>query len=144
MVKEPQAASRLNLVAEGRIADLLGESPTGRYEASGVVRRDGVSYVVFDNMPHIGRIASLTPGAKENVLLNQNGRLGYEDIAHDPVIDHFFALTEASPRGEGFMAKIDEYDGQFGHLSTDWLDFPLEKDNTGMEGLTCVPLAAEL
>ena len=144
VAKELPTAALLGLVTEAKIADLLGESPTGRYEASGVVRRDDVSYVVFDNMPHIGKVASLTAGAEQNVLLNQNGRLGYEDIAHDPVTDHFFALTEASPRGKGFMAKIHEYDGEFRHLSTDWLDFPLETANTGMEGLTCVSSASKL
>ena len=55
-------------MTEAKISDLLGESPTSRYEASGVVVRDGVSFVVFDNMPHIGRIAGFTPGAEENAL----------------------------------------------------------------------------
>ena len=131
-------------MTEVKISDLLGESPTGRYEASGVVARDGVSFVVFDNMPHIGRIAGFTPGAEENALQKLDGRLGYEDIAHDPAADHFFALTEAAPRGRGFMARIREYDGEFRPLSTEWLEFPLERENTGMEGLTCVSLGDEL
>ena len=141
---ELPAGSRLSLEADFKVADLLGESPTGRYEASGVVLRDGVFYVVFDDMPHIGMITDLLPGAEGSALLKQNGRFGYEDIAHDPVSDHFFALIEASPRGQGFMAKIREYDGEFSHLSTEWLDFPLDSDNKGMEGLTCVSADGEL
>jgi uncharacterized protein YjiK len=77
-------------------------------------------------------------------LLSQNGRLGYEDIAYDPASDHFFTLIEASPRGRAFMAKVQEYDGELVHVSTQWLDFPLEKDNKGMEGLTCVSVEDEL
>jgi hypothetical protein len=138
------AGPRLSLVTEAKIADLLGDSPTGRYETSGIALRDGVSYVVFDDVPHIGRIASLTPGSEGNGLLNHSGRPGYKDIAYDPAADHFFSLTEASPRGTGFMAKIRELDGEFRHLSTAWLDFPLETENTGMEGLTCVSFGAEL
>ena len=144
MANELPADSWLDLVAEIKLAELLGGSPTGRYEASGVVQRDGVCYLVFDNMPHIGRIAGLTSGPEESALLNQNGRLGYEDIAYDPATDHFFALIEAGPRRQGFMARIREYDGEFRHLSTDWLDFPLETKNTGMEGLTCVSSGDEL
>ena len=144
MVNEFPVASPLGLVAEFKVADLLGKSPRGRYEASGVVLRQGVFYLVFDNMPHIGRIASLTLGAEGNALLSQDGRLGYEDIAYDPQSDHFFTLIEASHRGRAFMAKVREYDGELGHVSTQWLEFPLEKGNKGMEGLTCVSFEDEL
>ena len=118
MTKEVPTGARLGLVAEVKIADLLRGSPAGRYEASGVVQRDGVSYVVFDNMPHIGKITSLTPGESENVLLEQDGHAGNEDVAYDPVADHFFALTEARARGRGFMGRIRECDGEFRHVST--------------------------
>lgn len=135
--------ARLVLVAEAKIIELLGESPTERYEASGVVVRDGVFYVVFDDMPHIGRIAGLTPGAEGHALLERDGDRGYEDVAHDPGTDHFFSLIEGRPRGKGFMAKIREYDHEFRHLSTHRLDFPLERGNKGMEGLTGVSLGGE-
>ena len=36
------------------------------------------------------------------------------------------------------MAKVQEYDASFGYLGQAWLDFPLDRPNKGLEGLTCV------
>jgi hypothetical protein len=36
------------------------------------------------------------------------------------------------------MAKVQEYDAGFGYLGQAWLDFPLDRPNKGLEGLTCV------
>jgi hypothetical protein len=42
--------------AEFKISELLGPSPKGSYEPSGVCFRGGCLYVVFDNFPHIARL----------------------------------------------------------------------------------------
>jgi hypothetical protein len=136
---ELPAGPRLALLAEAKITDLLGDSPTGRFEASGVVVKDGVSYVVFDDSPHIARIADFTTTTAGSALLKPegDGHSGYEDIAHDPGTDRFFVLIEGLRRAKGFMAKVAEYDGAFNHVATDWLDFPLGGSNKGLEGLAC-------
>jgi hypothetical protein len=96
--------------------------------------------VIFDGAPDIGRIgAELTPGAGNVLLPQRRGRhAGFEDIAHDPAAGRFFVLIEALPRGDGWMAKVQEYDGGFGYLDDAWLDFPLRGPNKGLEGLTCL------
>ena len=38
-----------------------------------------------------------------------------EDIAHDVAAGRYYVLIEASPRGAGFMAKVQEYDDRFAY-----------------------------
>jgi hypothetical protein len=134
----------LALVAEAKVAELLSAGDDARFEASGVVVRDGVWYVVFDNIPHVGRISGLSPASESSLIeLDEHHAEGYEDIAHDPGTDRFYLLIEAARRDAGFMAKVREYDAAFRHLGTDWLPFPLETANKGMEGLSTVTRAGE-
>jgi hypothetical protein len=37
-----------------------------------------------------------------------------------------------------FMAAVQEYDANFRYTGRAWLDFPLDRPNKGLEGLTCV------
>ena len=46
---------QLELVAEAKVFDILGKRLDARLEASGVLAKDGLFYVIFDNMPHIAR-----------------------------------------------------------------------------------------
>jgi hypothetical protein len=130
---------QLILEAEAKIATLLGDPAIERFEASGVVLKDGVFYVIFDNTPHIGAISRLAPAADSRLIrLKGNDDAGYEDIAYDPATDRFFLLIEALPHRDQFLAKIREYDGGFEHSSTEWLPFPFDRANKGLEGLTCL------
>ena len=48
-------------------------------------------------------------------------------------------LIESLPRGRGtYMAEVQEYDANFRYTGRAWLDFPLDRPNKGLEGLTCV------
>jgi hypothetical protein len=113
-----------------------------RLEASGVLAAGGLFYVIFDNLPHIARIGrGLVRGAPENGLIRQTRgrRTGFEDIAHDREADRFFVLIESVRRADGgFMARVQEYDGGLRYRSGAWLDFPLDRPNKGLEGLTCL------
>jgi hypothetical protein len=132
---------QLELLMEAKICDLLGGRLDPRLEASGVLAKDGAFYVIFDNLPDIACIGAGLSGAPRNRLIKQNrGHCqGFEDIAYDRRSDRFYVLIESLPRGPGrFMAKVQEYDGSFGFLSAAWLDFPLDRPNKGLEGLTCV------
>lgn len=131
----------LQLVCEAKLADLLaGVGPT-RLEASGVLVKDGLSHVVFDNLPYLGRFDDrMSPHDGRVELLELVGGYGkgYEDIAYDQVARRFYVLIEAQPYGSQFMATVEEYDEQFRMVASKPLDFPLDRPNKGLEGLTCV------
>jgi hypothetical protein len=132
----------LQLVKEDKVHRILGARVDPRLEASGVLARDGRFYVIFDNLPHIACLGDdLSPTSADNHLIEQHHghKCGFEDIAYDRSCDRFYVLIEALPRGpRRFMAAVQEYDGGFRYLSTSWLDFPLDRPNKGLEGLTCV------
>lgn len=107
-----------------------------------MVARDGHFYVVFDSSSEIASVdGRLERQAGRNGFVSRGSRrgVGYEDIAHDPSRNRFFALIEAMPRHRGgFMAQVDEYDEGLRQVGSAWLDFPLEQANKGLEGLSCV------
>ena len=133
---------QLLLLHEAKIHDILGRHVDPRLEASGVLAKDGVFYVIFDNLADIARLGSrLSSDDTENHLIPQEHghRRGFEDIAYDYLSNRSYVLIESLPRGGGrFMAKVQEYDESFCYQSDSWLDFPLQRPNKGLEGLTCV------
>jgi hypothetical protein len=143
---EQPPVPQLELREEAKIFEVLGDATDLRLEASGVLAKDGVFYVIFDNLAHIGRIdGDLSRAAKENHLIRQDqGRgVGYEDIAYDRFSNHFYLMIEALPHSRGFMAQVEEYDEHFRYVSSAWLDFPLDRPNKGLEGLTCIHRAEQ-
>jgi hypothetical protein len=132
---------QLELLEEAKISELLPHVRDLRLEASGVVAKDGFFYVIFDDSTHIGCIRDgLTRAAEENHLIRQNQGcgVGYEDITYDPLFNRFYLLIESLPHFGNFMAKVEEYDERFRYVSSEWLDFPLDQPNKGLEGLTCI------
>ncbi len=142
MAATPAPAQQLELVKEAKVFDILGGRLDPRLEASGVLAKDGLFYVIFDNLPHIACIgAELSSAAVANHVIEQDRghRSGFEDIAYDSWNGRFYVLIESLPRGRAkFMAAVQEYDINFGYLDCAWLDFPLDRPNKGLEGLTCV------
>jgi len=132
----------LELVREAKIFDILEGSPDPRLEASGVLARDGLFYVIFDNLPHIACIGpELAWAARDNrMIMQERGhRRGFEDIAYDPWSGRFYVLIESLRRGRAtYMAAVQEYDAGFRYTGSAWLDFPLDRPNKGLEGLACV------
>jgi hypothetical protein len=141
-VAATQTAVQLELVSEAKIFDILPGSLDRRLEASGVLAKDGLFYVIFDNLPHIACIDPRLdrPAGGNHLIIQERGhRSGFEDIAHDSLSGRFYVLIESLPRGRGtFMAAVQEYDANFRHTGTAWLDFPLDRPNKGLEGLACV------
>jgi hypothetical protein len=133
---------RLELVREAKILDILEGSLDPRLEASGVLAKDGRFYVIFDNLPHIACIGpELARAASDNhMIMQERGhRRGFEDIAYDPQSGRFYVLIESLRRGRAkYMAAVQEYDASFRYIGSSWLDFPLDRPNKGLEGLTCV------
>jgi hypothetical protein len=147
MVTTQAPIRQLELVREAKIFDILAGRLDARLEASGVLAKDGLFYVIFDNLAHIACIGpELSPSSGDNYVIEQDSghRRGFEDIAYDPWSGRFYVLIESLPRGRGiFMAKVQEYDASFGYLGGAWLDFPLDRPNKGLEGLTCVRRAGK-
>ena len=142
MIATETLMRQLELVSEAKIGDILPGSLNPRLEASGVLAWDGLFYVIFDNLPHIACLSpELSGAARDNhMIIQEKGRRsGFEDIAHDPSSGRFYVLIESLPRGRGtFMAAVQEYDENFRYAGRAWLDFPLDRPNKGLEGLTCV------
>ena len=134
--------AQLELVTEAKVFDILEGVLSPRLEASGVLAKDGMFYVIFDNLPHIARIdPAISAAAEGNSIIwqDQGHRSGFEDIAHDPWNGRYYVLIESLPRGRRrYMAKVQEYDAGFGYTGQAWLDFPLDRPNKGIEGLACV------
>ena len=129
------------LVKEAKVFDILGGRLDPRLEASGVLARDGLLYIIFDNIPHIACVGpELSPAAANHVIEQDRGhRQGFEDITYDPLSGRFYVLIGALPRSRAkFMAAVQEYDVNFGYLGTAWLDFPLNRPTKGLEGLACM------
>jgi hypothetical protein len=142
MVAAYTAMQQLELVREAKIFDILPGWLDPRLEASGVLAKDGLFYVIFDNLPHIACIGpELAPAARENhMIMQERGhRRGFEDIAYDARSGRFYVLIESLRRGRAAnMAAVQEYDADFRYIGSSWLDFPLDQPNKGLEGLTCV------
>jgi hypothetical protein len=141
------AMRQLELVREAKLLDILEDSLDPRLEASGVLAKDGLFYVIFDNLPHIACIGpELARAASDNhVIVQEEGqRRGFEDIAYDPRSGRFYMLIESLRRGRSkFMAAVQEYDADFRYIGSSWLDFPLDRPNKGLEGLACVHRAGQ-
>ena len=135
------AAPPLRLVAEHKLAELLGPELGQRWEASGVCLAAGQLCVIFDNSPHVLRLP-LPPwsGGPSVELIRQRGEgIGYEDLASAPDPLRFFLLIESDLYAPGvFQARIETFDADFRYLETAWVDFPLERANKGLEGLAFV------
>jgi len=131
---------RLELLAESKIKDLLKDLNVKRYEASGIQYKDGHVYIVFDNMPHPVRISKdLDAASAVANLIRVNGGKGkgYEDITYNSLEKRWYCLIEADKTEHGELKpRIDAYDDRFAFIESFWLDFKLETDNKGMEGLS--------
>jgi hypothetical protein len=142
MVAPEALMQQLELVNEAKIFGILADRLDPKLEASGVLAKDGLFYVIFDNLPHIALIdPELSAAAAANDVIKQKKGhdSGFEDIAYEAENGRFYVLIESLPRDdESYMAKVQEYDAGFGYLGQAWLNLPLDKENKGLEGLTCV------
>ena len=127
----------LELVEEVELARLLGDELEGRGEASGVHHLDGWLYVVFDDVPHVARLSRALKKARkgEHGLIRQRGGGGFEDLTFDPEGRRWFLLMESAARGGAFRPRVEEYSEDFRFLGASWLDWEVEDENKGLEGL---------
>jgi hypothetical protein len=133
----------LHLIRQAKLRSLLAPvaPDLDRLEASGLVVRDGLLWVIFDNLPHVAAIhPALMPGPETATLVWQDRRAaGYEDIAQDDATGQRFILIEAARTAQGhYQPQIDEFDAAWNLLGRRWVDLDVEQRNKGLEGLTCV------
>ena len=131
----------LQLVQESKIADLLPNGPLDlEFEASGVLAKDGIYFVVFDNLTSVA-------GLSEDLLPNDSNALsgmaevddGYEGIAYNARKNRFYLLVESRKQKSGkYRAEVFEYDDTLSYIKNRTLDFEFEDDNKGFEAVSYV------
>jgi hypothetical protein len=138
MARRPE----LRLVKERKLADLLGPPRSGAvYEASGVIAVGKQCFVALDNIRRVARVAlHLREGSNDHRWASRPRQgEGYEAITYSHAQRRFYLLIEAQKHPDGsFKGVIEEFDGEWRFKGRRWVDFPLEKRNTGFEGLAPV------
>jgi hypothetical protein len=131
----------LSLVCERKIRDLLPlDQATKRWEASGVLVKDGNYFVVFDDRTEIARLADdLVPNGTNTLLGMAHVDFGYEGITYNTSKGRFYLLVEAREHADKcYKALIVEYDGDFRYRKQRPIDFPFKSGNKGFEAVACV------
>jgi hypothetical protein len=131
----------LKLVREAKICDLMASGqPTTRYEASGVLVKDGHYFVVFDDRTEIGRFADdLQPGGTNGLFGIAHADCGYEGITYNPAKHRFYLLVESRKHARGwYQAVIVEYDDEFKYRKERPVDFRFKSGNKGFEAVAHV------
>jgi hypothetical protein len=126
----------LKLVREAKICDLMApDQPTTRYEASGVLVKDGHYFVVFDDRTEIGRFSDdLRPGGTNGLLGTAHADCGYEGITYNAAKHRFYLLVESRKLARGwYQASIVEYDDEFEYIKERPVDFRFKSSNKGFE-----------
>jgi hypothetical protein len=132
---------KLKLVCESKIRDLLPrEEETKRWEASGVLAKDGRYFVVFDDRTEIARFAENLEPHEENGLFGvTHAEFGYEGITYNAAKCRYYLLVEAREQANGYyQATIVEYDDEFRYLKDRPVDFTFESSNKGFEAVAHV------
>jgi hypothetical protein len=143
MSDRPSGVPQVKLVAERKVRKLLPKEEIGRAEASGVLAFDGRVLVIFDNTTRIGIIDRDLRRTRDNRVIRpkperavEYAAKGYEDIARDPETGRLYLLVESVQRDEELLPRVEVLDADFNRHSQAFLDFPIEAENKGMEGLT--------
>jgi hypothetical protein len=128
----------LNLVREAKICDLMMcDQPTTRYEASGVLVKDGQYFVVFDDRTEIGRFSDDLQPQKTNGLFGMShADFGYEGVTYNDARRRFYLLVESRKHARRrYQALIVEYDDEFTYLKERPVDFAFKSSNKGFEAV---------
>ena len=128
----------LNLKCEAKICDLLVcEKPKTRWEASGVLVKDGRFFVVFDDRAEIGRFtADLRPGNSNRLVGMAHGDFGFEGITYNAAKQRCYLLVEARKHTRGhYQACAVEYDVDFRYVKERTIDFEFQSNNKGFEAI---------
>jgi hypothetical protein len=126
----------LKLVCESKICDLMRcDHRIKRWEASGVLVKDGHYFVVFDDRSAIARLSDdLRPNNGNGLFGMSESEDGYEGITYNASNKRYYLLVEARKHAKGcYKALIVEYDDEFTYLKERPVDFAFESGNKGFE-----------
>jgi hypothetical protein len=133
--------STLKLVCERKICELLSCDKAGkRWEASGVLVKDGQYFIVFDDRTEIARISDDLERNNANGLFGMvKGVCGYEGITYNATKGRYYLLVESHKHaGSCYRASIVEHDDDFKYLKERPIDFTFESSNKGFEAVAYV------
>ena len=131
----------LKLVRERKICELVAcDKPTKRWEASGVLVKDGNYFVVFDDRTEIARVSDdLQPNDTNGLFGMAHGVCGFEGITYNAAKRRYYLLVESRKHAKGcYKALIVEYDDDFNYLKDRAADFTFESGNKGFEAVAHV------
>jgi hypothetical protein len=135
------AAAALKLVRERKICELIScPKPVKRWEASGVLVRDGHFFVVFDDRTEIAQLSDdLEPSQSNGLFGMAHAVCGYEGITYNAPRQRYYLLVEAREHDDGrYKAVVVEYDDDFQYLKERTVDFIFQSDNKGFEAVAHV------
>lgn len=131
----------LKLVRESKISDLLPSEPTTkRWEASGILVKDGHYFVAFDDRTEIARISDdLEPDTTNRLVGMAHAAGGYEGITYNTAKGRYYLLVESRRQASGhYQALIVEYDDEYRYLKDRPVDFTFKTSNKGFEAVAYV------
>jgi hypothetical protein len=132
------AIPTLKLARERKIGELIScRKPVKRWEASGVLARDGHFLVVFDDRAEIARLADdLEPNQGNALLGMKRAACGYEGITYNAARRRYYLLVESRKHADGrYKASIVEYDDEFNYVKERPADFTFKSNNKGFEAV---------
>jgi hypothetical protein len=117
-----------------------GDRPSERWEASGVLVKDGHYFVVFDDRAEIGRFREdLQPDETNGLFGMPHAARGYEGITYNAAKRRYYLLIEAREHASGrYRARIVEYDDAFAYRKERPVDFTFRSTNKGFEAVAHV------
>jgi hypothetical protein len=134
-------SASLKLVCESKICDLIPcDQRSKRWEASGILAKDGYYYLAFDDRAKIARISDDLQANGKNGLFGMSHPVwGYEGITYNADKRRYYLLVEARKHAKGcYQALIVEYDDEFSYRKERPADFMFESDNKGFEAIAYV------
>jgi hypothetical protein len=116
------------------------DSQKNRWEASGILAKDGFYFVVFDDRGEIARISKdLKPNASNCLFGKPDSDCGFEGIAYNAAKQRYYLLVEArKQKKDCYQAAVVEYDDKFKFLKQRPLDFAFKSGNKGFEAVAHV------
>ena len=121
-------ANELKVLNEAKFSALLKSD--AKYEASGVYALKDKFFVVFDNGSKVAKVNKKLTKAKLNGKKIKH--VGYEAISYDKSSKVFYLLEESVKKGKHYYGRLHVEDKR------EFLDFELQSDNKGFEGLSFI------
>ena len=132
------ATTALQVIREHKICELISCPDQGtRWEASGILKKDGHFFVVFDDRTEIARLGDdLEPHQANGLFGVAHAVCGYEGITYNAALQRYYLLVESRKHAKGsYKAVVVEYDDEFQYIKERTVEFPFDSSNKGFEAI---------